>query len=63
MGVLMNSFFSLPIYKRDYKQYYNDHEKYLEKQKIWFGNQCETLFNNLNTDLKNSMEQRWYWPP
>jgi len=63
MGVLMNSFFSLPIYKRNYKQYYNGHEKYLEKQKIWFGNQCETPFNNLNTDLKNRMEQRWYWPP
>jgi len=63
MGVLMHSFFSLPIYKRDYKKYYNDHEKYLEKQKIWFGNQCGMPFNELNKDLKNSWEQRWYWPP
>jgi hypothetical protein len=63
MGVLMHSFFSLPIYKRDHEKYNEDHEEDLGKRKIHFSNLCGTPFDELNKDLKYSMEQRWYWPP
>ena len=33
MGVLMHSFFSLPIYKRDHEKYNEDYEEDLKKKK------------------------------
>jgi len=58
MGVLMHSFFSLPIYKRDHEKYNEDYEEDLRKRKIHFSNLCGTPFDELNKDLKYSMEQK-----
>lgn len=56
---------TLPIYRRSYKKYYSDRNKWVAKEKIELENQFKKSFSELDRVTQNRNEEywQWRWPP
>lgn len=61
--VLRHLLLVLPIHRRTYEKYYEEHQQYVDNQIKKIEKMIEKPFDNLSQETKLGYEDRWFWPP
>jgi len=63
MSILRYPLLSFPIHHYSYKEYYERHVLYVEKEKKWVEKGSPGPFDEFSEGAKFTWEETWWWPP